>query len=290
MGVYLGYSNTGGGYCLISSRLFIPEKWFGDDYKERRAECLVPEGLAFQTKLEIAMDLLHEAEKSGVFQAKWVGVDSLYGNSKEFLNAIPKKYWYFADIHNDTLVWRSEPAFEIPPYKGAGRKSTKKVPTTKPEKVSSIANDESIPWNTAYLGDGAKGPVYAQIKCVKVYRAFKMENGECETEACWLFIRCREDGDTRFSVSNAPENTNESELCKASLMRWPIEQCFNEMKDQLGMDHVEARSWPAWHRHMILVFIAYEFLLDVRLLVIDKKNPRIITKNGIDACRCITSK
>ena len=73
-------------------------------------------------------------------------------------------------------------------------------------------------------------------------------------------------------------------------MRWSIEQCFNEMKDQLGMDHVEARSWTAWHRHMLLVFIAYEFLLDVRLLVIDKKKADFIAKNGLDARRCFPSK
>lgn len=286
VGVYLGYSNPNGGYGLISSKLFMPEKWFGDDYKERRTDCLVPEELAFQTKPEIAIDLLHEAETSGAFQAKWVGVDSLYGNSKAFLSAIPEKYWYFADIHNDALIWREEPTFEIPPYKGKGRKPTKKVPTTKPEKASTLAEDESIPWKTVCLGDGSKGPVYAQIKCVRIFRAFKMEAEEVESEACWLFIRRREDGDTRFSVSNAPEDIDESELCKASIMRWPIEQCFKEMKDQLGMDHIEARSWKAWHRHMLLVFIAYEFLLAVRLLVLDKKKTYFITENGHDARHC----
>ncbi|MDO9565750.1 MAG: transposase [Candidatus Desulfaltia sp.] len=173
--------------------------------------------------------------------------------------------------------------------KRKGRKPTKKVPTTKPEKASTLAEDESIPWKTVCLGDGSKGPVYAQIKCVRIYRAFKMEAEEVESEACWLFIRRREDGDTRFSVSNAPEDIDESELCKASIMRWPIEQCFKEMKDQLGMDHVEARSWKAWHRHMLLVFIAYEFLLDVRLLVLDKKKTYFITENGLDARHCISA-
>ena len=75
----------------------------------------------------------------------------------------------------------------------------------------------------------------------------------------------------RFSVSNAPVNTSVAELCKASLMRWPIEQCFNEAKDELGMDHYEGRSWAAWHRHMLLVFIASAFLLEIRLLVTIKK-------------------
>lgn len=130
-----------------------------------------------------------------------------------------------------------------------------------------------IPWESMRLGKGSKGPVYAQIKCIRVYRAFQMDNGEYETEACWLFIQRREDGETRYSVSNAPEGTSRDELCQASILCWPIEQSFKEMKGQLGMDHVEARSWPAWHRHAILVFIAYEFLLNIRLLVTNKKRP-----------------
>src|SRR5690625_2014630 len=271
VGVYVGYSNPDGGYGLLNGQLFMPEKWFGDDYAERREKCLVPEDITFQSKPEIALDLLQDIENTGLFQAKWVGVDSLYGNSKAFLDTIPDQYWYFADIHNDTRVWRSEPSFEVPSYKGKGRPPTKKAPTIPSEKVSTLADDEAIPWKPVCLGKGSKGPVYAHIKCVRVYRAFQMDNGEYETEACWLFIRRREDGQTRYSVSNAPENTSETELCQASIMRWPIEQCFKEMKDQLGMDHVEARSWPAWHRHAILVFIAYEFLLSIRLLVTDQK-------------------
>lgn len=89
--------------------------------------------------------------------------------------------------------------------------------------------------------------------------------------SCWLFIRRQDNGETRFSVSNAPEDILVTELCKASLMRWPIEQCFHEAKGELGMDHYEFRSWPAWHRHMLLVFIASGFLLEIRLQVIDKK-------------------
>ena len=48
-------------------------------------------------------------------------------------------------------------------------------------------------------------------------------------------------------------------------MRWPIEQCFHEGKDQLGMNNYEHRSWPAWHRHMTYVFLALHFLLRVRM-------------------------
>jgi SRSO17 transposase len=69
-------------------------------------------------------------------------------------------------------------------------------------------------------------------------------------------------------------------------MRWPIEQCFNEAKDELGMDHYEFRSWTAWHRHMLLVFIASAFLLEIRLQVVDKKKSNLNSSHVTVACCC----
>jgi SRSO17 transposase len=289
VGVYLGYSGEKG-YALVSSRIFMPEKWFGEDYKTRRTECLVPKDLVFKTKPQIAIELLKDVEISGLFDAKWVGVDSLYGNNKEFLKAIPDKYWYFADIPCDAQVWSSKPVFEIPEYSGRGRRAIKEAPTTKSIKVSDVAKDDNIPWKKVYLGEGSKGPIYSNVKCTRVFRDFGTVETKFDVEECWLFIRERDDGEIRYSISNAPADIAESELHKASVMRWPIEQCFNEMKDQLGMDHCEARSWPAWHRHMLLVFIAYEFLLDIRMLVTDKKKSNFVLKNGTNVSCCISKK
>ena len=74
-----------------------------------------------------------------------------------------------------------------------------------------------------------------------------------------------ENGEIKYAFSNAPEDISLPELCKASIMRWPIEQCFQDGKEQLGMDQYEHRSWPAWHRHMIYVFLALHFLLRLRI-------------------------
>lgn len=283
VGVFVGYSGPKG-YGLISTRLFMPEKWFDEDYAKLREECGVPADLTFQTKPQIALDLIRNIEQGGLFKAKWIGMDCLYGNSKEFLDAISDKYWYFADIHTNTLVWRTEPTFEVPAYKGRGPHPKKMAASIPAEPVSKIAEDAKIPWQKMYLGEGSKGPIYAEIKVLRIYRAFPEENGEIPIIPCWLFIRRSEDGQTRFSVSNAPERTPVAELCKASLMRWPIEQCFQEAKDKLGMDHYEFRSWAAWHRHMLLVFMASAFLLEIRLLVTDKKKPDLNTSDGSIAC------
>ena len=55
-------------------------------------------------------------------------------------------------------------------------------------------------------------------------------------------------------------------------------QCFQDGKDQVGMDYYEHRSWPAWHRHMTYVFLALHFLLRLRLLL--KKNSAADTALG----------
>jgi len=144
VGVFAGYSGSKG-YGLISTQLFMPEKWFGEDYTQLRKDCAVPDGLTFQTKPQMALDLIHKIEQSGLFKAKWMGMDCLYGNSKEFLEAISDKYWYFADIHNDALVWRVQPTFEVPEYKGRGPHPKKRVATTPAEPVSKIAGDDTIP-------------------------------------------------------------------------------------------------------------------------------------------------
>jgi SRSO17 transposase len=81
----------------------------------------------------------------------------------------------------------------------------------------------------------------------------------------WAFFRQNTDGEIKYAISNAPKEISLSEMVKASTMRWPIEQCFQEGKGQVGMDCYEHRSWPAWHRHMTYVFLALHFMLRVRL-------------------------
>jgi SRSO17 transposase len=260
VGVYVGYSGANG-YGLIDRRLFLPEKWFGDDYKEKREECGIPKDIVFQTKPEIAGTMLDKVVSSGLFPARWVGVDSLYGVSKEFLAAIPKNLWYFADVRSNTLVFTKMPEMITPEYSGKGRRDLKAKPSVTPVKVKALAEDDSLPWNKVILGEGSKGPIIAHDKCARVI----MYDGNCPGETVWLYIRRLEDGSFKYAISNAPWDTSLHVIREAALLRWPIEQCFLECKNELGLDHCEARSWNAWHRHTLLVFLAHLFLTLLRL-------------------------
>jgi SRSO17 transposase len=103
-------------------------------------------------------------------------------------------------------------------------------------KVSDIAKSDDISWQTVYLGEGAKGPLLAHVACMRVYPS---RNSFPKKEPVWLFIRKHFDGQIRYAFSNAPADTSFEELCKASAMRWPVEQCFEEGKSHLGMDAYE---------------------------------------------------
>ena len=69
VGVFVGYSGPKG-YGLISKQLFMPEKWFGEEYAERRKDCAVTDDITFRIKPQIALDLIHKIEQSGLFKAK----------------------------------------------------------------------------------------------------------------------------------------------------------------------------------------------------------------------------
>ena len=116
---------------------------------------------------------------------------------------------------------------------------------------------------------GTKGPVRALVKCIRCVSCGSSVNGSSlePLEDVWLYIRKYEDGTVKYFLCNAPETTPLSTLDRLSTMRWSIEQCFQECKSYLGMTHYETRTWPGWHRHMLLVMVAHLFTTVLRLLL-----------------------
>jgi len=276
-GVFVGYSSDKG-YGLLGCRLFMPESWFTKEQEQRRKANLVPEDLSFETKKQIALKLINEVVATGLFPAKWIGADVAFGSDIEFLNALPKELNYFAGIKSDTKVFTKKPKLGLPPYKGRGRRPNKIIVLPgqpKERNVSEIAKSKRVAWKPIIIAEGAKGPIVAKVARIRIYLS---RDGLPAGNQQWLFLRKNTDGQIKYAISDAPKDIPFKELIKASTMRWPIEQCFQEGKGQVGMDYYEHRSWPAWHRHMTYVFLALHFLLRLRLLF--KKNSVADTSFG----------
>jgi len=260
-GVFVGYTSAQG-YGLVTSRLYLPARWFADDHAQRRKDTWVPTGLAFQTKPQIAQVLLAQIAQTQQFPAAWLGCDAVFGSDWAFLDAVPPGMAYFASVRANTPVFRTPPRVHVPRYRGRGRKpTTPRVTRGRVQTVAALAQSPACAWTPVVLAEGAKGPIRAEVACLRVTPAV---GGLPRATPVWLFLRRLEDGQIKYAFSNAPAATPLAALCRAATLRWPIEQCFQDGKSQVGMDHYEHRSWPAWHRHMLYVFLALHFLLRLR--------------------------
>jgi len=271
-GIFVGYSSVKG-YGLLTGRLYMPESWFTEEQAERREYNLVPEDIVFQTKPQIASDLIDKIYKTNLFPAKWIGCDSTFGSDWDFLESLPQGKYYFASIRSNARAFLRKPTVGLPPYKGHGSRPVKpRILKGHACTVAEIAKSKRHSWSKVVLAEGAKGPILADVACLRVYPS---RDGLPQESSVWLFIRRTSDGQIKYAFSNAPKDTPLSELCKASTMRWPIEQCFQDGKSQVGMDQYEHRSWPAWHRHMIYVFLALHFLLRLRIKFKKNSSPDV---------------
>lgn len=268
-GVFLAYTSSKG-YALLDRRLFIPKKWFSEAYRERRQKCQMPQDLLFKTKIELALEMIQELHHQGRFPAQWITCDEFFGRDGAFLDHLPPGTSYFAEVPCNTRVWRKRPRTGLPRYSGRGRRPEKVKYTTPSQTVLAVSKNHQLVWQTVHLAEGSKGPIVAEVTRLRVIESRNTVPGK----EIWLFIRRSLDKkEIKYFLSNAPMECTMEDMARVCTLRWPIEQCFQEGKSELGMDHYEHRSWEAWHRHMTFVFIAQLFLLLIRQKF-KKKPPR----------------
>jgi SRSO17 transposase len=263
-GVFLSYASPKG-YGLIESQLYLPKHWFDEPYTQKRTQCHIPKTTQFQTKNKMAAQLIDQTITSGQFKVRWVGCDAAFGCDHDFLDGLPAAIHYFAAVRETEYIYRTAPQVVVP-KKPVGRGRPAKHPRAleQPICVQDLAGDDSIAWERRVLAQGAKGPIAADVKCVRVISCRLVNQLLVPGVAVWVYIRRYEDGTIKYFLSNAPVDVSQGVLDRLATMRWSIEQCFLECKSYLGMGHYETRSYDAWHRHMLLVMIAQYFTCVLR--------------------------
>lgn len=268
-GVFISYA-SGKGYGLIDRSLYLPKVWFSEEMRTRRMQSKVPADVRFQTKNEIASELIRQTVNSGRFPARWVGCDAAFGCDHNFLRSLPNSVKYFASVRENELVFTQRPEMIVPEVSSCkpGRRFKHPRPSIPPISVGNVALDPSVSWQKRVLGEGAKGPIWAEVKCIRCVSCESSTpygNYVVPGDDIWLYIRKYEDDSIKYFVSNASSDTMLSTLDRLATMRWSIEQCFQECKSYLGMSHYETRTYGGWRRHMLMVMIAHLFTLLLRL-------------------------
>jgi SRSO17 transposase len=84
-----------------------------------------------------------------------------------------------------------------------------------------------------------------------------------ELEPVWVLMEWPPEAQapTKYWFSNLPEGVSLRHLVRLAKLRWRVEQNYQQLKEELGLDHYEGRGWQGWHHHVTLVCLAYAFLL-----------------------------
>lgn len=273
VGVYVGYA-TRHGYCLLGSRLYVPEIWFSDEYAGRRKRCRFPADLTFKTKPQIAAELLEEIAQSGQIPFRYVVADSVYGNCPVFRKAVESipDVAYLVGMPNNTQCWLRRPITEKKEYKhGRVRKTKLILKASEKDPITFDAFAKSLNnffWYRRKVSEGTKGPIEYEFTKRQIVLA---RDGLPEDDV-WLIIRrtLGENPIYSYYISNAMGSTRLKSFVWLSGVRWAIEQCFEEAKTELGMDHYEVRKWPGWIHHMMTCMLAHFFLWHIKVRLGEK--------------------
>ena len=116
---------------------------------------------------------------------------------------------------------------------------------------------EEVTWRR-----GTKGDLTGKFSWTRAWPAQGWATGDCAgADPIWLLIEEQADGKIKYAFSNLPEGTSLKAAVRLWKSRWPVEQGYQQMKEELGLDHFEGRSWRGFHHHACLVMLAYGFLL-----------------------------
>ena len=268
VGVFAAYVSENG-YSMVDKRIFLPEKWFTDDYRARRKKCKLPEDTIFQTKPQLAVDILDGISKESILPFRYILADSIYGTSPDFIQAaeaLPDKT-YFVSVPKDTNCWLKRPMTITKSYKWGGKTRFKTVlvdPDSKPLSVEELGkNINDYFWYRRKVSEGTKGPIVYEY----TRRRIILSADGLPQKTVWLLIRRTLSDEPEYSyfISNASSSTRLKTLVWLSGLRWAIEQCFEEAKTELGMDHYEVRKFKGWHHHMLTCMLAHFFLWHLKI-------------------------
>ena len=264
---------------MLALRLFLPESWTGNPSRLKRAS--VPsEYCMARTKPEMALAEIDRVLAASV-RFGCVLADAGYGLSAPFRQGLTaRKLAWAVGIPRHLKVYPADVQM-IFPVASRGRPRRRHVPD-----VLSIPAEDMLAnagWRTISWRTGTKGKLKARFAAVRVrvadgppQRIRDKGQQHLPGDEAWLIGEHRMSGEKKYYLANLPAKTELRTLAATIKARWVCEQAHQQLKEELGLDHFEGRSWQGLHRHALMTMIAYAFLQYRRLKTAgrEKKNQR----------------
>jgi SRSO17 transposase len=270
--VALAYSAPGF-HCLLDARLYLPKEW--TDNRARRKTHGIPDDVVFQTKPQLALALIDRVMHHGISVLAWTA-DELYGRDGAFLDGLEaRRQAFVVEIPSNFRVWLTKPKVHTKPRKrGRGRRGT-------------YPRLHAIDRKGKQVRHLVTHSPYFTTLTPQRYRTKDTQRGsevwEIRWRVCWrkthtkhlisrqgtlLVARHVLTGEIKYFLSNrvpGRDGWSVRKLLRVAFGRWPIEDCFREAKEELGLDHFECRGWRGIHRHLYVTILSHLFCARVRL-------------------------
>lgn len=257
---------TGVRAWMLGAALYLPEEWLTPEARQRAR---IPTTVRFHEKWRLALTLLRQIRAAG-FDVTAVLGDAEFGDNATLRRTLHRlNLPYALGISSTLTVFRGTPTVAVPPKKpGRGHPPTRLqlAEGTRPEAVRAIAAALSArAWRRVTWRNGTNRPWAAHFAAVRGTPAHDWRTRRLAPEVWVLFER--DLGSTpriKAYLINLPATVSLRSLVRLAHHRWAIEQQYEELKDELGLDHFEGRSFVGWHRHIVLTAMAYAWLQDAR--------------------------
>lgn len=252
----------------VALRLYVPESWAAD--QERRTKVGIPDDVSFRTKWRIALDEIDRLLEHKVVFGD-VLADAGYGSCGEFRAALTSRNlnWTVGIVSTQTAYPATARVVPPKPRRAGGRPMTRGSATEKSRSAAKLIGElgpsavRTVTWRT-----GTKGPLSGRFAMLRVRPAdgprMAVTNYHSPGDAAWLIAEFRAD-ETKYYLSNLPADASLKRVVSAVKARWACELMHQQMKEELGLDHFEGRSWHGLHHHAVLAMIAFTFLQHLRL-------------------------
>ena len=252
----------------VALQLYLPEQWANDP--ERRKAAKVPQEIVFKAKWRIALDEIDRVLQSKI-EFGHLLADAGYGSFPEFRHELSKRNLLWAvGIHSTALVYSKNTEVTVPARSRSQGRAPKmgiasEAPRTAKEFFSGYADEDFV---EVYWRNGTKRPLSLPFAAVRVRcadgPAVKGHNHGPGDEL-WLICERRTKTDLRYYFSNCPADISIEKLASIIKARWACEQGHQQMKEELGLDHFEGRSWHGLHHHAFMIMVAFAFLQHLRM-------------------------
>jgi SRSO17 transposase len=247
-------------------QLYLPESWTED--RQRCRAVGVPDEVPFRTKWQISLAQIDAALEWGV-KRRVVLADAGYGDVTEYRDGLVERGLdYVVGVQSSVVVWKPGTG-PIPPPATRPAGQAGKFPTRwktgedKPLSVLALALAQGRSGcQVVHWRQGSRGRQKSEFGAVRVRTAHLHLQGPPPGDEQWLLYAwpADEKEPTKFWFSSLPAKTPIKQLVRLAKLRWRVERDYQELKQEVGLDHFEGRGWLGFHHHAVLCAVAHGFL------------------------------